>query len=69
VGITGRKRTLGARGWSESKVESEKAEEKKRRNKTITKERNKEKRRGFKRERVKENDMLYDRENRSHPQW
>jgi len=65
----GRKRTLGARGWSESKVESEKAEEKKRRNKTITKERNKEKRRGFKRERVKENDMLYDRENRSHPQW
>lgn len=35
VGTTGRKRSSGAQGWSEGKAESEKAEEKKRRNKTI----------------------------------
>lgn len=35
MGTTGRKRSLGAQGWSEGKAESEKAKEKKRRNKTI----------------------------------
>lgn len=39
MGTAGRKRASGARGWSEGRAESEKAKEKKRRNKTIAEER------------------------------
>lgn len=69
VGTAGRKRAPGARGWSEGKAESEKAEEKKRRNKTIAKERATEKNEeaSEERKRARESDVLYDRENRSHP--